>query len=104
VKTIGDAVTATFETPDSAIAAAIRMREAVSDLGAQRRHQSLRRFTWSRNTDQVSRCPVCWRGRSPLSHSTRQRGLTFLDLRQCVAFGAKAKASASAGSSGRTAA
>jgi class 3 adenylate cyclase len=42
VKTIGDAVTATFETPDSAIAAAIRMREAVSDLGAQRQHQSLR--------------------------------------------------------------
>src|ERR1700740_2357377 len=42
VKTIGDAVMATFETPDRAIAAAIRMREAVSDLGAERRHQSLR--------------------------------------------------------------
>jgi hypothetical protein len=34
VKTIGDAVMATFETPDRAIAAAIRMREAMSDLGA----------------------------------------------------------------------
>src|ERR1700722_16254403 len=42
VKTIGDAVMATFETPDRAIAAAIRMREAMSDLGAEREHQSLR--------------------------------------------------------------
>src|SRR5437868_14437788 len=42
VKTIGDAVMATFETPDGAIAAAIRMREAMSDLGAERQHQSLR--------------------------------------------------------------
>ena len=42
VKTIGDAVMATFETPDRAVAAAIRMREAVSDLGAERQHQSLR--------------------------------------------------------------
>jgi len=42
VKTIGDAVMATFETPDRAIAAAIRMREAMSDLGARRQHQSLR--------------------------------------------------------------
>ena len=41
VKTIGDAVMATFETPDRAIAAAIRMREAMSDLGAERAHQSL---------------------------------------------------------------
>src|SRR5246127_3617081 len=41
VKTIGDAIMATFETPDRAIAAAIRMREAMSDLGAQRAHQSL---------------------------------------------------------------
>jgi len=41
VKTIGDAVMATFETPDRAIAAAIRMRDAMSDLGAQRQHQSL---------------------------------------------------------------
>jgi class 3 adenylate cyclase len=39
VKTIGDAVMATFETPDRAIAAAIRMREAMRDLGAP--HQSL---------------------------------------------------------------
>src|SRR3954464_6749977 len=42
VKTIGDAVMATFETPDHAIAAALRMREAMSDLGAERQHQSLR--------------------------------------------------------------
>jgi class 3 adenylate cyclase len=42
VKTIGDAVMASFETPDRAIAAAIRMREAMSDLGAERQHQSLR--------------------------------------------------------------
>src|SRR6187431_2040205 len=42
VKTIGDAVMATFETPDRAIAAAIRMREAMTDLGAERQHQSLR--------------------------------------------------------------
>ncbi len=42
VKTIGDAVMATFETPDRAIAAAIRLRAAKSDLGAARQHQSLR--------------------------------------------------------------
>jgi class 3 adenylate cyclase len=42
VKTIGDAIMASFETPDRAIAAAIRMREAMSDLGAERQHQSLR--------------------------------------------------------------
>lgn len=41
VKTIGDAVMATFETPDRAIAAAIRMREAMSELGAERQHQGL---------------------------------------------------------------
>jgi class 3 adenylate cyclase len=41
VKTIGDAVMATFATPDRAIAAAIRMREAMSDLGAQRQYQGL---------------------------------------------------------------
>src|ERR1700682_3786069 len=35
------AVVATFETPDRAMAAAIRMREAMSDLGAERQHQSL---------------------------------------------------------------
>jgi class 3 adenylate cyclase len=42
VKTIGDAIMATFESPDRAIAAALRMREAMSDLGAERQHQSLR--------------------------------------------------------------
>src|ERR1700732_851436 len=42
VKTIGDAVMATFETPDRAVAAAIRMREARSELGARRQHQSRR--------------------------------------------------------------
>src|SRR6266516_715400 len=41
VKTIGDAVMATFQTPDRAVAAALRMREAMSDLGAERQHQSL---------------------------------------------------------------
>jgi class 3 adenylate cyclase len=41
VKTIGDAVMATFESPDRAIAAAIRMQQAMSDLGAERQHQSL---------------------------------------------------------------
>jgi class 3 adenylate cyclase len=41
VKTIGDAVMATFATPDHAVAAAIRMRGAMDDLGAQRQHQSL---------------------------------------------------------------
>jgi class 3 adenylate cyclase len=41
LKTVGDAVMATFETPDRAIAAAIRIREAMSDLGAERQHQSL---------------------------------------------------------------
>ena len=39
VKTIGDAVMATFETPDRAIAAAVRMRAAMSDLGAERQRQ-----------------------------------------------------------------
>ena len=41
VKTIGDAVMATFETPDRAIAAALRMREAMSNLGAEHQHQGL---------------------------------------------------------------
>ncbi len=36
VKTIGDAVMATFPTPDRAMAAALRMREAMRDLNAQR--------------------------------------------------------------------
>jgi class 3 adenylate cyclase len=41
VKTIGDAVMAAFETPDRAVAAAIRMREAMSDLAAEHERQSL---------------------------------------------------------------
>jgi class 3 adenylate cyclase len=41
VKTIGDAVMATFASPDHAIAAAIRMRRAMDDLGAQRGQRSL---------------------------------------------------------------
>ena len=41
MKTIGDAVMATFETPDRAIAAALRMREAMSNLGAEHQHQGL---------------------------------------------------------------
>ena len=41
VKTIGDAVMATFATPDRAVAAAIRMREAINGLGEQRRQESL---------------------------------------------------------------
>jgi len=36
VKTIGDAVMATFATPDRAVAAALRMREAMQRLNAQR--------------------------------------------------------------------
>ncbi len=38
VKTIGDAVMATFPTPDRAVAAALRMREAMRDLN-ERAHQ-----------------------------------------------------------------
>ena len=41
VKTIGDAVMATFATPDRAVAAAIRMREAINGLGEQRRQENL---------------------------------------------------------------
>jgi class 3 adenylate cyclase len=41
VKTIGDAVMATFATPDRAVAAAIRMRDAMTDLGAQRHEKDL---------------------------------------------------------------
>src|SRR5437899_13056823 len=41
VEPIGVALMATCGTPDRAIAAAIRMREAMSDLGAERAHQSL---------------------------------------------------------------
>ena len=36
VKTIGDAVMATFPTPDRAVAAALRMREAMRELNAER--------------------------------------------------------------------
>jgi class 3 adenylate cyclase len=35
VKTIGDAVMATFPTPDHAVAAALRMREAMRDMGSE---------------------------------------------------------------------
>jgi class 3 adenylate cyclase len=41
VKTIGDAVMATFATPERALAAALRMREAISGLGRERRHEDL---------------------------------------------------------------
>ena len=41
VKTIGDAVMATFPTPDRAVAAALKMREAMRTLNAERRHEDL---------------------------------------------------------------
>jgi class 3 adenylate cyclase len=41
VKTIGDAVMATFATPDRAVAAAIRVREAMEGLGEERHHERL---------------------------------------------------------------
>ena len=41
VKTIGDAVMATFPTPDRAVAAAIRVREAMVGLGEERQHPNL---------------------------------------------------------------
>jgi class 3 adenylate cyclase len=41
VKTIGDAVMATFATPDRALAAAIRVRDAMADLGKERKHPGL---------------------------------------------------------------
>ena len=41
VKTIGDAVMATFATPDRAIAAALRMREAMCTLNEQRKSEDL---------------------------------------------------------------
>src|SRR6266446_2576285 len=41
VKTNGDAVMATFPTPDRAVAAALRMREAMRDLNAERRGEDL---------------------------------------------------------------
>jgi len=41
VKTIGDAVMATFVTPDRAIAAALRMREGMTRLNEERGHEDL---------------------------------------------------------------
>jgi class 3 adenylate cyclase len=41
VKTIGDAVMATFPTPDRAVAAALRMREAMRRLNAERGREDL---------------------------------------------------------------
>jgi class 3 adenylate cyclase len=41
VKTIGDAVMATFPTPDRALAAALRMREEMSRINAERHNQDL---------------------------------------------------------------
>ena len=41
VKTIGDAVMATFPTPDRALAAALRMREAMSRINAERGNEDL---------------------------------------------------------------
>jgi class 3 adenylate cyclase len=41
VKTIGDAVMATFSTPDRALAAALRMREAMARINAERQNEDL---------------------------------------------------------------
>jgi class 3 adenylate cyclase len=41
VKTIGDAVMATFETPDRALAAALRMREEMTRINAERHNEDL---------------------------------------------------------------
>jgi class 3 adenylate cyclase len=41
VKTIGDAVMATFPTPDRAVAAALRMRDAMQSLNVERRSEDL---------------------------------------------------------------
>jgi class 3 adenylate cyclase len=41
VKTIGDAVMATFSTPDRAVAAALRMRDAMTSLNTERRSEDL---------------------------------------------------------------
>ncbi len=41
VKTIGDAVMATFSTPDRALAAALRMREAMARINAERKNEDL---------------------------------------------------------------
>ena len=41
VKTIGDAVMATFPTPDRAVAAALRMRDAMRELNERRGREDL---------------------------------------------------------------
>jgi class 3 adenylate cyclase len=41
VKTIGDAVMATFETPDKAVSAALKMRDGMNGLNAERGHEDL---------------------------------------------------------------
>src|SRR6202035_2460272 len=41
VKTIGDAVMATFTTPDRALAAALRMRQEMARINAERRNEDL---------------------------------------------------------------
>jgi class 3 adenylate cyclase len=41
VKTIGDAVMATFQTPDHALSAALRMREAMQRINAERGSEDL---------------------------------------------------------------
>jgi class 3 adenylate cyclase len=41
VKTIGDAVMATFPTPDRALAAALRMRRAMRELNEEREREDL---------------------------------------------------------------
>lgn len=41
VKTIGDAVMATFPTPDRAVAAALKMRDAMRRLNEERQHEDL---------------------------------------------------------------
>jgi class 3 adenylate cyclase len=41
VKTIGDAVMATFATPDRALAAALRMREEMTRINAERKNEDL---------------------------------------------------------------
>src|SRR5579862_2185177 len=41
VKTIGDAVMATFPTPDRAVSAALRMRDAMRDLNERRQREDL---------------------------------------------------------------
>jgi class 3 adenylate cyclase len=41
VKTIGDAVMATFQTPDRALAAALHMREEMTRINAERKNEDL---------------------------------------------------------------